>query len=328
MAARETPASVMTALAGFGAALGVLILALASAYVLERRPDLPYAVLEARYGSPQDRTLALSDGVRLNYRDEGAPNGPPLILIHGYSASAADWNAWAERLGDTYRIIAIDLPGHGLTRTPKGYHASVDGYVEAVNALVGHLDLGRFILVGSSLGGETAWRFALAHPQQLRGLVLVGAAGWPLPEPKGAESVLYAALKLPAARSLAQSIDDRAMIRDGLKAAFENPALVTPALIDRYTDLSRAPGHRAILLSLDDDGVTATTARLSAIAAPTLVMAGTKDRLIPASDARRFAAAIPGAMLVLYKDIGHLPMEEIPDRSASDLRAWLATLPP
>lgn len=318
----------MTALAALGAALAAVVLALASTYVVERRPDLPYAVLQGSYGSPRDRTLALDDGVRLNYRDEGNPDGPPLVLIHGYSASAADWDPWAERLGSAYRIIALDLPGHGLTQTPQGYHASVAGYVEAVNALVGRLGLHRFVLAGNSLGGETAWRFALAHPQDLRGLVLIDAAGWPAPKAKGVDALLYAALKAPAVRALAQTMDDRPMIRDGLKAAFENPALATPALIDRYVDLSRAPGHRAILIGLTDNGMVATAARLSAIAVPTLVMAGAEDRLIPSTDAARFAAAIPGAKLILYPAVGHLPMEEAPDRSAADLKAWLETLPP
>ena len=97
---------------------------------------------------------------------------------------------------------------------------------------------------------------------------------------------------------------------------------MTPALVRRYTDLSRGPGHRRILLGIEQ-GPPATAERLAAIRTPTLVMVGEQDRLIPADNGKRFADAIPGAVLIRYPGVGHVPMEQIPEKSAADLEGWM-----
>jgi pimeloyl-ACP methyl ester carboxylesterase len=178
------------------------------------------------------------------------------------------------------------------------------------------------------MGGEVAWRYALLHRDRLRGLVLVDAAGWRAP-PQPGGAVLFTLMRLPGARLLLKLIDERPFARQGLKAAFVDPALVTPALIDRYVAFARAPGHKDILLGIErgpEDEATAVA--LGKITTPTLVMVGAKDRLIPPGDGRRFADAIPGARLVEFADAGHVPMEQIPDRSAEAVTTYLETLAP
>ena len=110
--------------------------------------------------------------------------------------------------------------------------------------------------------------------------------------------------------------------------AYVDESLVSPELIERYSSLARAPGHRRLLASQSPPAardITPETFRT--ISAPTLVMAGEDDRLIPVADARAFAQTIPGAILITYPGVGHVPMEQIPDRSAADLAAFLARLP-
>jgi len=125
-----------------------------------------------------------------------------------------------------------------------------------------------------------------------------------------------------------RNIDTRPLAESGLKTAYVDPALVTPALVDRYVELSRAPGHRDILLNGQGRPRAAMTADgFKAIAVPTLIMHGEADKLIPVASSRALAAVIPGAKLVTYKGVGHVPMEQIPDQSAADLRAFLAGLP-
>ena len=303
----------------------VVLLAAVSGWLVLRRPDIPYADLERRYATPASRYVALPGGVRMHYRDAGNPAGPVIVLVHGYSASAADWDGWAERLVGRYRLILPDLPGHGLTRAPAGFQIDDDAYVAEVDALATALKLQRFVLGGNSMGGGVAWRYALAHPARLRGLVLVDAAGWPDPPQKDDGALIFKLMANPLARPLLRDLDSTSFARQGLEAAFVDKALVTPALVRRYTDLARAPGHRDILLgpAKPRARTPATAARLAAIAVPTLVMVGEDDRLIPAEDGKRFADAIPGAMLIRYPGIGHVPMEQIPQRSADDLKTWL-----
>ena len=104
--------------------------------------------------------------------------------------------------------------------------------------------------------------------------------------------------------------------------------IVTPALVDRYVELALAPGHRAILTSgRDGPQRRIDKAVFETIRTPTLVMHGEADTVIDVSAGRGLAGAIPGAKLITYPGVGHVPMEQIPDQSAKDLRAFLATLP-
>lgn len=291
--------------------------------------DIPYAQLEAKYASPASRYADLPGGVRMHYRDQGDPAKPAVVMVHGFAASLHAWEPWVARLDGDYRTISLDLPGHGLTRAPAGYRASTAGNVALVDELTRQLGAERFVLVGNSMGGGVAWNYALAHPQRLRGLVLVDAAGWPGPRSGEGPPLIFRLLGNPVGRAVLKSFDPRPMAERGLKQAYLDPKLVTPALVDRYSELARAPGHKDILLTMQNRSAAPVTPQtFAAIHVPTLVMAGEQDKLIPVAQARAMAGAIPGAKLVVYPDGGHVPMEQLPDRSAKDLRDFLGQLPP
>ena len=320
----------MKLLKWIGYGVMAIVLALILAFLAFQRGDIPYAELEQRYAAPTSHYVDLPGGVHLHYRDEGKSDGPVLVLVHGFGASAADWDDWAKRLGDRYRTIAPDLPAFGLTRAPKDWRMSGGGQVEIVDQLVSRLGVTGFVIAGNSMGGGVAWRYALAHPEKVRGLVLVDAAGWPPEKKQRQGAIIFRLLDNPVARALIKNLDVSALAKQGLESALVDKSLVTPALVKRYTDFSRAPGHRDIILSGRPGGGTedvATKARLAQIAAPTLIMVGQEDHLIPYADGERFADAIPGSKLIVYPGVGHVPMQQIPDKSAVDLGAWLATLP-
>lgn len=290
--------------------------------------DIPYETLEARYASPASKFMALPGGLRVHYRDEGPRDAPPLVLVHGFAASLHAWEPWSQRLSRDYRIVTLDLPGHGLTRAPQGYAASPEGSVAVVDQVASRLGLGPFVLAGNSMGGAVAWNYALAHPQKLRGLVLVNAAGWPSSERREGGPAVFKLLANPVGRTVLRNLDPAPLAKSGLRQAYGDDKLVTPALVQRYVELARAPGHRQILTSQRSGPASPVTeATFARIATPTLVMAGELDQLIPSDHARGFARAIPGAKLVVYPQGGHVPMEQLPDRSAADLRAFLAGLP-
>ncbi len=127
--------------------------------------DIPYEELEARYGSETSRYMEMPDGVRVHYRDEGNPDAEiTLVMVHGFAASLHAWEPWVARLENDYRLVSLDLPGHGLTRAPAGYQASPEGQLAVVDAVAGKLGLDPFVLAGNSMGGGVAWRYGLAHP--------------------------------------------------------------------------------------------------------------------------------------------------------------------
>ena len=307
---------------------GVIVVALVAGYLALLRPDIPYGALEAKYAEAQSRYMDLPGGLHVHYRDQGNPAGPPVVMAHGFSASLQAWEPWVARLGRDYRIVTLDLPGHGLTRAPAGYRASIDGYADLVDEVAGRLKLGPYVVVGNSMGGGVAWDDVLRHGADVRGLVLVDAAGWPSDTRNDKAPLIFKLMRNPLARALLRDLDNRPLAKSALEAAYLDTALVTPALVDRYVEMARAPGHRDILLSIQENPrAPVRAATFKAIHVPTLVMHGEKDTLVPVADGRAFAAAIPGAKLVIYPGVGHLPMEQIPDRSAADLKAFLDGLP-
>jgi pimeloyl-ACP methyl ester carboxylesterase len=252
------------------------------------------------------------------------------VLIHGFSASLHAWEPWVQRLSPDYRIVTLDLPGHGLTRAPDDYAPSTSNSVRVVDELAGRLGLTRFVVGGNSMGGGVAWNYALAHPGKLDGLVLVASAGWPDPErSREGAPLVFRLLANPVGRAVLRNADPGAFAERGLKQAYLDESLVTDAVLDRYVELARAPGHRAILTGGRGGPPPAVTPEtFKAIQVPTLVMTGEQDAIIPADHSRGLAGAIPGAKLVIYPDGGHVPMEQLPDRSAADLRAFLEALKP
>jgi pimeloyl-ACP methyl ester carboxylesterase len=315
---------------GMLALVGLIALILLGGYFAMKRPDIPYETLAARYESSASRYITLPGDIRMHYRDEGArtPGAPTLLLIHGFSASLHTWEPWVARLGDTYRIVTLDLPGHGLTRAPAGYKADIGAFRDAAHAFVREQNLTRFFLGGSSMGGNVAWEYALAHPDRVAGLILVGASGWEdTRSDVRDEPAIFQLLRNPVLGPVLRDLDNRHLIRQGLQASFYNPALVDEAMVSRYADMARAPGHRDILLQMTlgfRSRHFATPERLAPLAGmPVLILQGDTDRLVPPEHAHSFANAISGATLVMYEDVGHIPHEEIPDRSAADVRAFL-----
>lgn len=317
----------------FGALLGLiglLALVVTGGYFALKRADIPYETLAATYESSASRYEDLPGGVRMHYRDEGlqTPDAPTLLLVHGFAASLQTWEPWVAQLGGEYRIVSIDLPGHGLTVAPAGYSPSMRAFRDSVTAFAEARALSHFTIIGNSMGGNVAWEYAVAHPEQIDALVLVDSSGWPASDAgAGNEPLVFKLLGNPVTANLLRDIDATQLTRRGLIDAFpQHPELVTDAMVRRYTELARGPGHRAMLveLSLDRDGRDPATAeRLAPLAAPTLILQGALDVLVPAAHARQFDDAIPNSDLVIFEDVGHVPQEEIPEQSAAAVRDFL-----
>ena len=310
--------------------LGLLLVLLTVGYVALLRPDIPYETLERKYANSASRFVDLSGGYRLHYRDQGNRNGPTLLLIHGFGASLMDWELWVLQLRSRYRLVSVDWPGHGLTRAPADFVPSSANNADLIERFAGAIGLGKVTAIGNSKGGEIAWVLALRHPERVERLVLVDASGWEWQKYKPSDSALLAALDSAPIAYLLRGLDKSRIIRALLTSAFFDPQLATDAMIDRYIEFSRAPGHRAILDRTFVDTLRgihrddwATREHLAKIRVPTLIMWGDRDKLVDPGDANKFAAAIKGSKLIVYHNVGHVAMEEVPAQSAADLDRWL-----
>jgi pimeloyl-ACP methyl ester carboxylesterase len=307
----------------FGVNIAIPLLIVAVAAIVLWRPDIPYQQLEARYARPMSRYVDLPGGVRMHYLEAGAPPKPTLVLIHGYGDSFMTWDGWIPVLAPDFHVLAVDLPGHGLTRAPAGYRASVDGYADLLDAFAGKLGLEPFAVAGNSMGGGTAWQLASRYPGRVSALVLVDSSGWSA-APSKPPALAFRLLRSPPGIFVLKHFETRPITAEALKANVVRKTLITPAFVTRWQETHRAPGHRDILMSLrPGPHSAASAAALGRIAVPTLVLHGAQDTIVPPEAARKFAAAIPGAQLILYAGVGHMPQLEIPERSASDVAAFL-----
>ncbi len=302
-----------------------IVAVLAAGWLALRRADIPYDTLETIYSVRDTQFMTLNNGLKIHYTDTGRHDRSAIVLVHGFSASLHTWDAWKTNLEEDFRVITLDLPGHGLSRAEDPEQATIARFTEVVNEVTEDLGVDRFTLAGNSMGGNTAWSFALAYPEKLDGLILVNASGWPEnAEDAESDPFIFRLLANPLARTVMKDLDMTSLTRSGLEDSYTDQSFVTDELVERYVALSRAPGHRATLLAIvAGDRVEATADAMAQITMPTLVMWGRDDNLIPVSSAQKFADTIPGSNLVIYDNVGHLPQEEWAAQSVEDVRAFM-----
>lgn len=302
-----------------------IVAVLAAGWLALRRADIPYDTLETIYSTPDTQFMTLDDGLKVHYTDTGPNDRSTLVLVHGFSSSLHTWEAWKTDLELDYRVITLDLPGHGLSRADGPVQPTIERFVDVVHEVTQDLGAERFTLAGNSMGGNTAWSYALTHPETLDGLILVDASGWPETDEESESSpMIFKLLANPLARMVLKDLDMTSLTRSGLEDSYFDQSLVTDALVERYVALSRAAGHRSTLLGImAGKRVDATAEALSAIEVPTLVMWGREDNLVPVSSAQKFTDAIAGATQVIYDGVGHLPQEEAAAASIADVRAFM-----
>jgi len=304
---------------------GLLVLVLAGSIVLSWAPDRPVSTLVERWAAPPSVFVDVA-GQQTHLRDEGPRTDPlPIVLLHGTSASLHTWDGWTKALSPDRRVIRVDLPGFGLTGPAANDDYRIEHYVEFVTALLDTLGVRHCALAGNSFGGWIAWETALALPERVRALVLVDAAGYPL----DSESVPlgFRIARIPGLNRLMESVLPRGMIESSLRNVYGDPSHVTPALVDRYYELTLREGNRAALARRFAAGRhAADTSRIRQLRVPTLILWGDLDRLIPPAHAARFERDISGSRRVMFPGLGHVPHEEDPVATVDAVRDFLAQI--
>ncbi len=312
------------------AILGGIAAVLLLAFLLLRTPDIDAGLLRAKYANADSAFVTVEPGLTVHVRDQGPADAPALLLIHGSSASLHTWEPWVERLTSRYRVISYDQPGHGLTGPhPRGCY-SADCMVAVADAVARARNLDRFVIGGNSMGGWVAWNYALAHPDRLAGMILVDASGIDVPRDQKGVPIGFRIMQTPIVNRIGTQITPRSLIEASLRKTVTDQSRVTDAEIDRYWELLRYPGNRQAMIDRANTarGEGATAKRLSEINIPTLVLWGAEDSLIPLEAGKLFAERLPDAALVTYDGIGHIPQEEVADRSAADVASFLKTVYP
>lgn len=208
-------------------------------------PDKSRAVLEAKYLDKSGDLVDVS-GVRLHVRDRGPKEAPALIMIHGFGSSLHTWELWSRSLQDDYRVIRFDLPGSGLSAPdPAGDYSDARSMV-VLSALMDRLNVAQATLIGNSIGGRIAWKFAALHPERVTKLVLISPDGFASPAVTNERSDTAATVKLM------RYVLPKSLLRLNLEAAYGDPSALTKETLDRYYDLILAPGVRDAMIARMD----------------------------------------------------------------------------
>ena len=284
-------------------ALGARVLAGAT-----RAEARAYGLRESRVDAG-DTTLAVLEG--------GPADAPPVVLLHGFTADRVVWMRFARHLVRDHRVVIPELAGHGASGFARGTGFSAPAQAARVAAVMERLGIDDAHVAGNSMGGFVAATLALDHPERVRSLLLSDAIGVASPEPSEAE------VQIRSGRNpffLDDVADFPAFYAMTMARPPFAPRLVRDAIAADY--VARRGDYEEIFTDVFD--VATLDDRLGEIDVPTLVMWGEQDRLVHPSTARTWADGIAGARTVTYPEAGHMPMLELPGRTAADYRAFLA----
>ncbi|WP_197060641.1 alpha/beta fold hydrolase [Arthrobacter sp. L77] len=275
-----------------------------------------------------DDGYLLVDGVRVRYRDAGARDKPPVLLLHGIGRSLEDWEGLYGRLAPDHRVISMDLPGFGLSERTAGRYSmeSIARFViAALDTLGEHRPLH---VVGNSLGGAIAMKISTLEPQRVRSLVLVNSAGF------GKEVTI--ALRLLAVRPLGRRLmkdKSRKAAYRTERALFYDKRFVTEERLDHAQEVGRNPVYDDVLLAVARHLGTVRGVRrrwrtdlLRTVAAqhkPTLLVWGDEDRILPASHLEHARTMFPHAEVHLFEKCGHMPQIEREDEFDALVRQFV-----
>tara|TARA_B100000446_G_scaffold162219_1_gene162427 strand:- start:2362 stop:3369 length:1008 start_codon:yes stop_codon:yes gene_type:complete len=288
--------------------------------------DLAPEDVNSRYANQESQFITLGglqQGIKLHYRDEGIsveenPNAPVLFLLHGIMASLHTWDGWVESLQDDFRIIRVDIPGFGLTGPYADGIYNIDRAVDMVDQLTDALEIDSFFLAGNSMGGYISWNVALQHPDKVKRLILLDAAGYPFEKP-----MLLGLLSTPVLKESMAFITPKFIVEQTLNEVYGDASKVSSEAIERYHQLMLREGNRTAVVSVLASLGHMNNEGIKQLNIPTLIQWGEKDAWIPLENAQKFADDIAGSKVITYPGVGHIPMEEIPLQTAQDAKDFL-----
>ncbi len=262
-----------------------------------------------------------ANGVRLRVALSGT--GPPVVLLHGLFTHHGTWDAVVDEMSSEFRLIALDFPGFGESEKPpeSRFAYDVGAFAEVVADLFAGLDIGRAAVVGHALGGAVALALAARHPELVSRLVLVDSVCFDAPLDLRRRIALFPLVGGFVLKQLWGRATFRSFFRSDV---LSNRPGYPVERIDGYYEKFNDPAARGSALATlratrDTRTIEAQTDRVKA---PTLVVWGRADRLVPARFGQRLSRQIRGAGFELM-DTGHAPHEERPAEFAAILGRFL-----
>lgn len=255
-------------------------------------------------------------GQRWRYLERGPADGDVVVLLHGLQADSSTWLDVLRHAPETRRYIVPDLPGFGGSPTPADRDFRTGIQAERLHALLGALKLGRIDLVGHSMGGYVAGRYAAAHPEQIRSIAFVDSAGVPF-----APNEFMRAIERD---ENPYRVTTRAQFDAFLDKVFKHRPFLPKPVLNAYADriIPRAEDWGLAMDALKaPDQRFGLVELLPSISMPSLVLWCREDQVLDVSSVEAFTAGLPDERVVILDDCGHMPVMERPADTATALAA-------
>ncbi len=284
-------------------------------------PPAPAAAIDLDAFDAAKQTMELPDGIRMGYIERGNPSGPAVVLVHGFTDSTRDWVPLLPYLEPRYRLILVDLRGHGRSSKPECCYSRLD-FAYDVKLLLDALHVTKAALVGHSLGSIVVQTFAEYWPERTDRVVLISSTGGTPPNaPKKPPAFDFAA----AIRQLKEPIDPDSPF---MIAWWDSPTPVDPDFIRRQRRDAAAIPLRVWLAVLDealsaDSAYADLQSTLPRLKAPALLIWGSKDPIFEEDVRQTLRAALPAARVKIFAGLGHNPFWEDPRAVAAVINDFL-----
>jgi pimeloyl-ACP methyl ester carboxylesterase len=298
---------------------GILLLLLTLLFFFFYERDLTYEEARAILADEESRYLAV-DGMQVHYKREG--QGFPIVLVHGTGAILQTWDAWTKTLtSNGYEVIRMDLQSFGLTGPREDDDYAIESYVDFLDQFIEKLGVDSFHLAGNSLGGNIAWHYAIEHQDKIGKMILIAPSGFKAKKRKG--SIAFKLAKYAWLEPVIKNLGTRLMVRRTMKDVYYDDSKLSETLYEQYLAATKRAGNRGAFIKRVNAEQNADTSALASIKTPTLLMWGDHDVLVPHTLAEKFQNAMANDTLILYTNMGHIPMEEMPERSVRDAMYFL-----
>lgn len=296
-------------------AVGGAVSAAVAVKMLTRDATVDFDSVAAAVAHSDRSHFVTVDGIRLHYQEFGDPTAPPMILIHGYTASVYVWKTVAPRLAKAgFRVIAIDLVGFGFSEKPRWFDYTIQSQAHIVGRFMQTIGIGRATVVGSSYGGAVSLELTLNSPAMVDRLVLVDAVinDDPLQHP-----ILRIASLPGVGEALTPFLIDSKFflrVRMSNTLAPANHAMITDERIASIRrPLNAADAHHSVLATSRNWRASRIERDLDQIEQKTLIIWGDQDRVIPIRNGYKLRDEILHSRMVVFRDCGHVPQEEKSD---------------
>ncbi len=299
----------------------VVILAVAAALAVALYFVLPgLAVKWARQSDQkaaglQEKSIRVADH-EIVYLDGG--QGEPILMVHGFAANKDNWTRFAKFITPAYRVVALDLPGFGSSTYLENASYGMEDQAKRLERFVEAVGLTTFHIVGSSMGGHIAGRYAVMYPDRVRTLGLFNSGGVKSPVPSEMAKRLAKGEPNPLIAGSVEEFDR--LLGFVFVTPPKIPGFAKKSLVDEA--MSHKSGNERIRKTLEAE-MGALEPDLPKIKARTFVLWGDHDRVLDVSSVLVLTKGLTNCTSVILKDCGHLPMIERPEEAAGHYLAFL-----